>query len=152
MRARLLSGLLAALLMAAPGNVRAQPQNAIGSTEDAQLVATLIRAVLIALHQANATGNYTVLSQLGAPSFTVRNSAADLSLAFADLRRRKIDLQAVAVLQPDITFGPVLDEQGLLRISGRFATVPEPIRFELIWQVVDKVWRPIGIVVTPDAG
>ncbi|KAA0968886.1 hypothetical protein FPY71_15070 [Aureimonas fodinaquatilis] len=143
--------LSSAMACGATVNVAAQPVPAIGSEEDAQLVAILIRSTLVALHHANVTGNYSVLSQLAAPGFTARNTAADLAVTFAELRRREIDLQAVTVLQPDITFGPVLDENGLLRVSGRFATTPVPVRFELVFQVVDRVWRLIGIVVQPVA-
>jgi hypothetical protein len=44
------------------------PQPRLGMPSDARLI-VMITTALIALDQANATGNYTVLYQLGAPSF-----------------------------------------------------------------------------------
>jgi hypothetical protein len=122
---------------------------AIGSEEDATLIAILIRATLVALHQANATGNYSVLRELGAPSFRDRNTAADLAENFAPIRRRHINLQAVTVLQPKIEGTPVIDENGLLRVAGSFPTRPVPIRFDMAFQAHERVWRLIGIVVAP---
>jgi hypothetical protein len=42
-----------------------------------------IRSALLALDQANKTGNYTVLRELGAPGFQAANTAARLSEIFA---------------------------------------------------------------------
>src|SRR6185437_10622077 len=52
----------------------------------------MIRTTLVALYQANVTNNYSVLRDLGAPSFRAANSAERLSAAFADLRRRGGDI------------------------------------------------------------
>ncbi|MCL6705424.1 hypothetical protein M8R20_00280 [Pseudomonas sp. R2.Fl] len=122
---------------------------AIGSEEDAALIAILIRSTLVALHQANVTGNYTVLRDLGAPSFRERNTAASLAANFASIRERQIGLQAVTILQPRISGTPVIDSSGLLRVTGSFPTKPVPIRFDLAFQVHERVWRLISIVVAP---
>src|SRR3954452_1029282 len=63
----------------------------------------LIRSTLLTLNDANRTGNYTVLRDLAAPSFQTRNSAADLGVIFADLRRRRFDLFSVALMAPQLT-------------------------------------------------
>jgi hypothetical protein len=44
----------------------------------------LIRSTLLTLNDANRSGNYTVLRELAAPDFQVKNSAADLGVIFAD--------------------------------------------------------------------
>jgi hypothetical protein len=54
------------------------------STEQALF---LIRSTLLTLNDANRSGNYTVLRDLAAPDFQARNTAADLSQSFSDLRR-----------------------------------------------------------------
>ena len=59
----------------------------------------LIRSTLLALDQANKTGNYTVLRDLGAPGFQATNNPAQLGDIFANLRRERIDLSGVAVLR-----------------------------------------------------
>src|SRR5262249_54607445 len=54
-------------------------------------VLILIRTALLALDQANKTGNYTVLRDLGAPDFQA-NTAARLAEIFAQQRRDNVDL------------------------------------------------------------
>src|SRR2546429_4997849 len=62
-------------------------------------VLILIRSALLALDQANKTGNYTVLRDLGSPDFQA-NSAARLAEIFAQQRRDNIDLSGVAGVHP----------------------------------------------------
>ena len=63
----------------------------------------LIRSTLLTLNDANRSGNYTVLRDLAAPDFQARNTAADLSQIFSDLRRRNFDLYGAALLAPQLT-------------------------------------------------
>ncbi|MFZ2159602.1 MAG: hypothetical protein WAV72_26250, partial [Bradyrhizobium sp.] len=53
-------------------------------------VLVLVRSALLALDQANKTGNYTVLRDLGAPAFQV-NTAARLAEIFAKQRNDNLD-------------------------------------------------------------
>src|SRR5262249_10351761 len=62
-------------------------------------VLILVRTTLLALDQANKTGNYTVLRDLGAPDFQA-NSAAQLAEIFAQQRKDNVDLSGVAVIDP----------------------------------------------------
>ena len=60
-------------------------------------VLMLVRSTILALDQANKTGNYTVLRDLGAPGFQA-NTAAKLAEIFASQRNDKLDLSGVAVI------------------------------------------------------
>jgi hypothetical protein len=86
---------------------QAQPQPS--APKPAQIdrngVLILIRSALLALDQANKTGNYTVLRDLGSPDFQA-NSAARLAEIFAQQRRDNIDLSGVAVIDPQLTLLP----------------------------------------------
>jgi hypothetical protein len=64
-------------------------------------VLILIRSTVLALDQANKTGNYTVLRDLGAPGFQA-NTAARLAEIFASQRRDNLDLSGVAVIDPQL--------------------------------------------------
>jgi len=111
----------------------------------------LIRSTLLTLNDANRSGNYTVLRDL-APDFQAKNSAADLADGFADLRRRKFDLFAAALVAPELTATPALDGKGMLRLTGHFPTRPQQIDFDLLFQNVGTQWRLFGIAVaTPPA-
>lgn len=117
--------------------------------QNAVIVATLVRTSLVALHQANVTGNYSVLRDLAAPGFRDRLTAADLAGIFASLRAANIDLGAVVVLEPVLAEAPAVDDNGMLRIMGTFETRPAPVRFELMYDHVDGAWRLFGIAVNP---
>jgi hypothetical protein len=111
----------------------------------------LIRSTLLTLNDANRSGNYTVLRDLAAPDFQTRNNAADLALIFTDLRRRNFDLYGAALLAPQLTAVPALEQNGMLRLTGYIPTQPMQINFDLLFQNVNNQWRLFGIsVATPE--
>lgn len=112
----------------------------------------LIRSTLLTLNDANRTGNYTVLRDLAAPDFQARNTAADLGLNFLDLRRRNFDLYGAALLAPQFSDAPALDQRGMLRLAGYIPTRPQQIQFDLTFQVVAGQWRLFAIAIaTPES-
>jgi hypothetical protein len=124
-------------------------QNLPVSTEQALY---LIRSTILTLNDANRSGNYTVLRDLAAPDFQARNTAADLSQIFSDLRRRNFDLYGAALLAPQLTAVPALDQRGFLHLAGLFPTRPQQINFDLLFADVSNQWRLFGIAInTPDA-
>jgi hypothetical protein len=112
-------------------------------------VLILVRSSLIALDQANKTGNYTVLRDLAAPAFQ-SNTAARLAEIFAGLRRDKIDLVGVAALEPQLTLLPQIEANGLMHMTGFFPSVPSQVNFDLAYAPVDGQWRLFGISVGLD--
>jgi len=109
-------------------------------------VLILIRESLLALDQANKTGNYTVLRDLGSPAFQA-NTAARLSEIFAKQRNDNIDLSGVAVIDPQLTLLPQIEASGLLHMSGFFPSVPTQVNFDLAYAAVNGQWRLFGISV-----
>jgi len=107
----------------------------------------LINSALIALNQANATGNYTVLRDMGAPGFKRVNSPERLAKVFSDLRSRNLDLSPVVLFQPKLYRKPEINQRGMLRITGFFPTSPERVNFDLIFQPVQGKWSLYGIAV-----
>lgn len=107
----------------------------------------LIRSTIIALNQANMTGNYSVLRDLGAPGFQEANNAARLAEIFAPLRKRNIDLNPVMFFDPRLIRPPAIQGNGILRLSGFVPTEPEQIDFDLAFQKVGGEWRLFGIAV-----
>jgi len=138
------------LLCAIPAATTQEPpaEDAV-ARENAIIVATLVRTTLVALHQANLTGNYTVLRDLAAPGFRDRNTAANLAGIFAPIRGENIDIGAVVVLEPKLTATPLIDDNRMLRIEGTFPTEPTAISFQLLYQAVDDGWRLFGISIAP---
>ena len=109
-------------------------------------VMILIRETLLALDQANKTGNYTVLRDLGSPAFQ-QNNAARLGEIFASERRDNLDLSGVAVLDPQLSLLPQIEANGLLHMSGFFPSAPEQINFDVAYAPVNGQWRLFGISV-----
>jgi len=107
----------------------------------------LIRSTLLALDQANKTGNYTVLRDLGAPGFQV-NTAARLAEIFADQRRNNLDLSGVAAIDPQLSLLPQIEANGFMRLAGFFPSIPRPVNFEMIFAPVDGQWRLFGLSVS----
>jgi hypothetical protein len=112
---------------------------------DRNSVLTLIRTTLIALHQANQTGNYSVLHGISAPTFQSVNSAEKLAKIFGKLRG--LDLSGVAVLEPQLSMLPVLYPNGVMRMTGFFPSVPMQVYFDLQFIGVQGQWRLEGISV-----
>jgi hypothetical protein len=117
--------------------------------QNAAIVAALVRTTLVALHQANVTGNYTVLRDLAAPSFRDRNTAADLARIFGPIREKRIDLSAIVMRDPRLSAAPFVDNKGMLRIEGMLATESTDVAFQLLYQAVDGAWRLFGISIEP---
>ena len=144
------SALLLLILLGTPCIQSAHAQQsipAVGSEEDAKLIAKLVRSTLLALHHANVTGNFTVLHALGSPSFRDRNNPGSLYQSFAALRAQAIQLDDVAVLQPVLAPAPTIEGGKYLKVSGSFPTKPKAIGFELLFELVNKVGTVVGLSV-----
>jgi hypothetical protein len=102
----------------------------------------LIRATLIALDQANVTGNYTVLRDIAAPGFKQANSTEALAKIFA--HQRHVDFAPILVIQPKLFRKAEITSAGMLRITGFFPTDPERITFDLLFQPVKGRWQLFG--------
>lgn len=142
-----------ALMMQIPADAQtpappaaAQVQAAGPQIPDPEGILILIRSSLLAVTQANATGNYTVLRDLGSPAFHAANPASRLSQIFGNLRDQRLDLSPVAIVTPELTVPPAI-EQGMLRLKGSFPTRPLSVVFDLLFQPVDGQWRLFGISV-----
>jgi hypothetical protein len=110
-------------------------------------VLILVRSSLLALDQANKTGNYTVLRDIGAPGFQ-SNSAARLGEIFAKLRNDNLDLSGVTVIDPQLNLLPQIEANGLMRMAGFFPSVPTQVNFDLSFAPVSGQWRLFGISVS----
>jgi hypothetical protein len=132
---------------ASAGHAQAAAQTAKPAQIDRNGVMILIRSTLLALDQANKTGNYTVLRDLGAPGFQT-NTAAHLGDIFAKLRNDNLDLSGVAVIDPQLSLLPQIEPNGMMHMSGFFPSVPTQVNFELLFAPVGGQWRLFSISVS----
>ncbi len=113
------------------------PPAEIGGAE----ISILIRTTLIALHDANITGNYTVLRDLGASVLQVNNTAADLAAQFAEFRKQRVNLAPTVLFDPVLDQKPELTTDGVLRLVGHVATKPQEVIFDLTFGYEAGAWR-----------
>jgi hypothetical protein len=110
-------------------------------------VLILIRSALLALDQANKTGNYTVLRDLGAPGFQI-NTAARLAEIFSKQRNDNLDLSGVAAIDPQLSLLPQIEANGRMHMAGFFPSMPSQVNFELEFAPLNGQWRLFGISVS----
>lgn len=113
------------------------------------IIHKLVWSAMAALDQANQTGNYSVLRDLGSPGFQANNSAATLGATFQALRAEQIDLSYTLLVAPNLETSPAIVEEGLLRVRGSFQLRPTPIGFDLLFENIAGQWRIFGIAVVP---
>ncbi|MCJ8142008.1 hypothetical protein MKI84_03675 [Ancylobacter sp. A5.8] len=101
----------------------------------------LLRGTLAAVNQANVTGNYSVLRDLGAPAFRENYNAAELADRFRPWRDNALDFAAILLLDAKLSRAPSIDKDGVLRLAGYFPTAPLRIGFDLGFQAIGGNWR-----------
>ena len=116
----------------------------------AEELVALVRNVLLAVNDANLTGNYTVLRDLSAPDSQGLNTPERLEESFRPIRQQGTDFSIVAVATPRFVQLPAFTPQGYLRVNGEFLSSPR-ITFDIFLQHVAGRWRPyaIGVGVVP---
>ena len=122
----------------------ASPTLAVPSAEALLL---LVRTTMIAIDQADRTGNYSVLRAMGGPGLQAY-SVAQLAKIFEALRLNKIDLAAAAVVTPELVEQPAISSEGLLSLKGFFHTRPMQIHFRFVYQADRGQWKPFGLSVS----
>lgn len=131
-----------------PAAAKTEPRQLAASQPLQAQIQYLVRTTLLALNDANRTGNYTVLRDLAAPSFREKNSAADLALVFAEMRRARLDLSMAAIMAPDLDEQPTLDGERRLRLKGNYPTEPNRVVFDLIYEAVGGQWLLNGVSIS----
>jgi hypothetical protein len=140
-RRSLTYALVVTLLMAATGNAQpAQAPQVPQRDQQLEIASMLVKNAITAVNHGNLTGNYTVLRDLGAPSFRDRNSAAQLATIFHQLRDQKTDLSPILVMNPQFTEAPAVNQAGQLQLVGYFPTLPSQVQFRLAFQKVQNGW------------
>ena len=103
-------------------------------------VVMLLRGVIVGINQANFTNNYSVIWGMASPQLKSRMSPLDLSSAFSELRRKKIDLSPVINTSPKFANGTNTQSREQLRLRGFFPTRPLNVQFDLTFKAVNGFW------------
>lgn len=112
---------------------------------DPAVAEILVRDILIAVNQANWTGNYTVLRDLASPNFSIVNDSSKLASIFEPIRAQQLDLRPVLAVPAIFQRNVIIKASNQLQLAGYFPTLPRHIRFEMIFEPVSKHWRLLGV-------
>ncbi len=126
-------------------------QASLAAEADRNMSARLVWSTMIALDNANRTGDYSILRALGAPAFQTNNSVGSLYDTFRNFRESQTDLGHTILIEPTYYLPRTIDQKGLLRLRGGFETRPMAIRFDLIFKQVGGAWQLFAISVIEDA-
>lgn len=146
----MMSSTVAVAQTTVPKSSRAAPAEEAPKPRPADIdragVLILVKSAMLALDQANKTGNYSVLRDLGSLNFQV-NTAAKLAEIFAWQRQQELDLAGLVVLEPQLTLLPQIEADGKLHMAGFFPSTPVQVNFELLYEPVNREWRIFGLSV-----
>lgn len=112
-------------------------------------LAKLIWSTMIAVEQANLSGNYSVLRDISAPGFQIANDPSRLAQIFAGLRASRIDLSNAILLAPTYTAAPAMPQPNVLQVQGYFGLRPAAIAFDLAYEWHQGRWRLFGVSISP---
>lgn len=114
---------------------------------DINVSARLVWATMIAVDNANRTGNYSVLRGIGSSDFQAANSTERLAEIFRPLRYNRVDVGRAILIEPTFYLPPSVDSNGLLRLRGGFEFRPKSLRFDLLFKFEEGGWRLLGVSV-----
>jgi hypothetical protein len=151
---------MAALAAAAPVHSQTQSGQQTGSQglsgrpamPGGEQIVMLIRTSLLSLNDAFITGNYTVFRDLLAPTVRDGNTAARISQVYAPFAAKGIDLAGVAILAPNLTEPPAIDQGNRLIVKGVFPGNPSPLIFALTMEPVAGRWRVRDLAIDVGSG
>ncbi|WP_216820549.1 hypothetical protein [Synechococcus sp. BDU 130192] len=145
-----IAGLFNVMPPLAPAYAQTETQTnlrpAVQTESDRLLLLSLLKSTLIAVNNANLTGNYSVLKELAAPAFQAQFSLTNLADVFAPMRRRGSNIAVITQLEPVFSEQPTFDEQGILRMRGAFPTNPNTA-FNLAYAQIDGRYRLVSLYV-----
>ena len=114
---------------------------------DETTLSRLVWHTMVTLDNANSTGNYSVLSAIGAPPFRNSQTPERLSGLFGGLREKNVDLSRTLTIAPRWDTPPAINENGYLRLRGGFESRPRPIRFDMLFGQYEGEWKLLGLSV-----
>jgi hypothetical protein len=107
----------------------------------------LIKSILLTLNDAVAADNFTVMHAKISKPFRDQFPPDKLRNVFKDLIEKRAVFDAI-VAKPIVPDGDAkIDENGVLRLKGRFETTPKQVRYQLGFLPSDGLWKLSGITI-----
>lgn len=145
---------LAALAMALPAQAQQQqptvqvPASQVPVPGQLEL-SKMLWSTLLAVDQANQSGNYSVLRDIASQGFQIRNNPAALAQIFTGLRNSRIDLSNALLVPPTYLEPPRLVAENVLQVRSLFQIRPSAIQIEVYYAWEQGRWKLHGVDVQP---
>ena len=123
----------------------ASPASAQVPVPDETTQARLVWSTMIAVDNANRTGNYSVLHSLASTELQTSVTPDGMADVLAELRERRVDVGRALLIAPEYAMPPSITPEGQLRLRGGFEFRPSPLRFDLLYVLEGGGWRLDGI-------
>jgi hypothetical protein len=111
----------------------------------------LVRSTLMALNDANRSGNYSVLRDLAGPRFQERNSVLRLREVFHGFREASVDLSHAGMAAPNLARRETRAADGILQLEGDLpmaeTVAARRARFAMEFEPVQGHWRLLTLSV-----
>lgn len=140
-------GALLCVLVGLPSRSAAQTAQVESKVPSAAVQEMLIKTYLIALNNANLTGNYTVLQERLSKPFREQFDAARLKKIFKSFADKQVDFGIIAAKPPVPTTESKIDERGALILRGYFDTEPTRVLYDLAFIPSEHKWKPVKLQV-----
>lgn len=114
----------------------------------AEVLENMVRSILVALNQANFTGNYSVLHALGTRELQLRMKPEDLAKSFEILRKQSVDLTLALTSPVRFSKPPAIGKDGVLELVGTVSAKPHQIEFAIAYFPVVGYWRMDGLTIS----
>jgi len=111
-------------------------------SEDVQDV--LVRTTLMALNDANMTGNYAVLVARSSQQFQAQVTQEKLAAALEVFRTNKLFFESIVNKKCDSTEKPVIDREGVLNLGGVIKSNEIQVTYKLRFVQNGSAWKLLG--------
>ena len=138
------SGLAAAALAL----MAASPMNALALDmpgPSAQEV--LVKSILVTLNDAVVSDNFTVFHAKISKPFRDQFPPEKLRAVFKDLVEKHAVFDALVAEKMIADDDAKIDEQGVLKLKGRFQTSPKQVRYQLGFIQSEGTWKLSGVTI-----
>ena len=107
----------------------------------------LVKSILVTLSDAVAADNFTVLHAKISKPFREQFPPEKLRAVFKDLIDKRAVFDAI-VAKPIVPDGEAkIDENGVLRLKGRFETTPKQVKYQLGFIPSDGLWKLSAVTI-----
>ena len=107
----------------------------------------LVKSILVTLNDAVASDNFTILHAKISKPFREQFPPEKLRAVFKDLVEKHAVFDAVVAQKMIFDEDARIDEQGVLKLKGRFQTAPKQVKYQLGFIESEGAWKLSGVTI-----